>query len=338
LLGGSPRDFLPSTTEQVWAEAVALVAANDPAAGGLLGAIGVPGATDIPVIAATLNIDSQQFENPILDLRQVPDVPALEPTIWQTFELGYKGLLLGDKLLLGANAYYTQVDDFVSALEPFTPNIFLPEAPTEAFLVSEFLPLVGIVFPDEATARATAAALATTIGQVPLGSIAPTTAGGTTAAPILLTYRNLGDFNFFGADASLTYVLNNRWELGGTISWVEKNAFLTGDADDPTTREVALNAPKWKGSAILGYRSPTSGWNGAVRGRYVDGFPVASGVYIGKVDSYAVFDVNVGYTFAGRSGLTVQLDISNIFDDNYQPFVGVPEFGRYSVLRLVWNM
>jgi iron complex outermembrane receptor protein len=75
-----------------------------------------------------------------------------------------------------------------------------------------------------------------------------------------------------------------------------------------------------------------------VRGRYVDGFPVASGVYIGEVESYAVFDVNVGYTFAGRSGLTLQLDISNIFDDNYQPFVGVPEFGRYSVVRLIWNM
>ncbi len=338
LLGGSPRDFLPSTTEQLWSEAVALTLALDPQAGALLQGIGVPTAADIPVIAATLNIDSQEFENPVLDLRQVPDVPALDPTIWQTFEIGYKGLLLGDKLLLGANAYYTDVDNFVSALEPFTPNVFLPAAQTEAFLVTQFLPLVGIAFPDEATALATAAALAQQIGQVPLGSIAPTTAGGTTSAPILLTYRNLGDFGFFGADASLTYVLNNRWELGGTLSWVEKDTFLTGDEDDPATREVALNAPKWKGSLTAGYRSPTSGLNGAVRGRYIDGFPVASGVYIGAVDSYAVFDLNVGYTFPGRSGLSLQLDISNIFDDNYQPFVGVPEFGRYSVVRLIWNM
>lgn len=338
LLGGSPRDFLPSTTEQVWQEAIAVVSLTNPAAGDLLRAINAPSAADIPVIAATLNIDSQQFENPILDLRQVPDVPALEPAIWQTFEVGYKGLLLGDKLLLGANAYYTDVDNFISALEPFTPNIFLPEAQTEAFLVDEFLPLVGILFPSEEVARATAAQLASSIGGVPFGSIAPTTAGGTTAAPILLTYQNLGDFNFFGADASLTYVLNNRWEIGGTISWIEKDSFLTGDEGDPATREVALNAPKWKGSATVGYRAPDSGWNGAVRGRYVDGFPVASGVYIGEVDSYAVFDVNVGYTFAGRSGLTLQLDISNIFDDNYQPFAGVPEFGRYSVVRLIWNM
>jgi iron complex outermembrane receptor protein len=339
LLGGSPRDFLPSTTEQVWSEAVAVVSASNPQAGAILGLIPPPSAAEIPVIAATLNIDSQSFENPVLDLREVPDVPALLPTIWQTFEVGYKGLLLGDNLLLGANAYYTQVDDFVSALEPFTPNIFLPEQQTNDYLVDQLLPLVGIVPGlDTATVLATAGAVAAQIGQIPFGSIAPTTAGGTTAAPILLTYRNLGDFNFFGADASLTYVVNDRWELGGTISWVEKDSFLTGDEGDPATREVALNAPKWKGSATVGYRAPDSGWNGAVRGRYVDGFPVASGVYIGEVESYAVFDLNVGYTFPGRSGLTVQLDISNILDDNYQSFVGVPEFGRYSVLRLIWSM
>ena len=27
-----------------------------------------------------------------------------------------------------------------------------------------------------------------------------------------------------------------------------------------------------------------------------------------------------------------------VLDDNYQSFVGVPEFGRYSVLRLIWSM
>ncbi len=338
LLGGSPRDFLPSTTEQVWQEAIAVVSLSNPSAGDLLRAIAPPGATDIPVIGATLNVNEGAFENPILDLRQIPDVPALQPTIWQTFEVGYKGLLLGSNLLLGANAYYTQVDDFISALEPFTPNIFLPEAQTESYLVDQFLPLVGILFPSEEVARATAALLASSIGAVPFGSIVPTTAGGSTAAPILLTYRNLGDFSFFGADASLTYVINNRWELGGTISWVEKNSFLTGEEGDAATREVALNAPKWKGSATFGYRSPDSGWNGAVRGRYVDGFPVASGVYTGSIDSYSVFDLNVGYTFPGRSGLSLQLNIQNILDNSYQSFVGVPEFGRYSVVRLVWNM
>ena len=340
LLGQSTRDFLPTTTEQVWQEAIAVVSLSNPAAGGLLQQIaasqGLPTASDIPVIAATVDLGSGTFVNPILDLRQIQDVPALEPTIWQTFEVGYKGLLLGNNLLLGANLYYTDVDNFVSALEPFTPNIFLPQAQTEAYLAEQFLPLVGVAFPDEETALGTAAALAEQIGQVPFGSIAPTTAGGTTASPILLTYRNLGDFSYFGADASLTYILNERWELGGTISWVEKDEFLTGDEDDPATRKVPLNAPRWKGSLIVGYREPGGGLSGAFRGRYVDGFPVASGVYTGEVEAYTVFDLNAGYRF-GDSGVGLQLDITNIFDNDYQSFVGVPNFGRYAMLRMIWS-
>jgi outer membrane receptor protein involved in Fe transport len=68
----------------------------------------------------------------------------------------------------------------------------------------------------------------------------------------------------------------------------------------------------------------------------VDGFPVASGVYTGSVDSYTVFDLNVGYMF-GDTGFGAQLDITNIFDSDYQSFVGVPQFGRYSVLRFIWK-
>jgi len=336
LLGQSPREFLPSTTGQLWQEAVAVIGAADQQAGALLGAINAPGASDIPVVAATVDLGSGTFVNPVLDLRQIPDVPALEPTIWQTFEVGYKGLLLGSNLLLGANVYYTDVDNFVSALEPFTPNLFLPAAQTEAYLVDQFLPLVGIAFPSEEVARATAAQLAGQIGQLPLGVVAPTTAGGSTASPIILTYRNLGDFSYFGADASLTYVFDERWEFGGTISWVEKDVFLTGDADDPATREVPLNAPRWKGSLTAAYREPGGGLSGAVRGRFVDGFPVASGVYTGEVDSYTVFDLNVGYMF-GDTGFGAQLDITNIFDSDYQSFVGVPYFGRYSILRFIWK-
>jgi iron complex outermembrane receptor protein len=348
LVGASPRDFLPSTTEQVWSEAVAVVRLANPQAAALLDLAGTPGPTQVPVFGATLDLNSQDFINPVLDLSTVEDVPALEPTIWQTFEVGYKGLLLGSNLLLGVNGYYTDVDNFVSALETFTPNLFLPETPIDAYLQGQLLPLVGLVPGlDSATVIATAGLLAESMSGVPYGSVVPTTAGGSTAAPVLLTYRNLGDFSYFGADASFTYVLNDRWEFGGTISWVEKDTFLTGEEGDPNTREVALNAPKWKGSAILGYRDPGSGWNGAVRGRFIDGFPVASGVYtsynpatetLDDIPGYSVFDFNVGYTFKGRSGVSIQLDISNIFDKSYRSFVGVPEFGRYGVIRLMWAM
>ena len=63
---------------------------------------------------------------------------------------------------------------------------------------------------------------------------------------------------------------------------------------------------------------------------------MASGVYVGETDSYVVFDVNAGYMF-GDTGFGVQLDITNILDDDYQSFVGVPHFGRYTMLRMLWQ-
>ncbi|MCL7972390.1 MAG: TonB-dependent receptor [marine benthic group bacterium] len=343
-----PRAYLDTNSGTTWAEAQTAfgavtqgACAADPtgpqcqalaAALGSFLATGAPPEGAVPIVAGILNPETSTFVNTTTNLSGIPDIPALDPTIWQTFEVGYKGLLLGDNLLLGANVYYSDVDNFVSALQPFTPNLFLAGEELAGYLISQ-----GVAVDQASLIAGTVGSAQTEAGLVglPLGVLAPTTAGGQTTSPILLTYRNLGDFNFFGADASLTYVFNQRWEVGGSISWVEKDLFPTGN--DEAGEPVPLNAPKWKGALTLGYRAPQSGWTGAVRGRFVDGFPVASGVYAGQVDAYAVMDLNVGYRFGGRSNLTLQLDMQNVLNNDYTSFVGVPNFGRYTVLRLLWS-
>ncbi len=330
LLGGSPREFLPTTTGQLWNEAVALVAAGDPSAGGLLGIIGTPTAADIPVVGALLDPESGGFGSPIFDLSAIPDTDPLTETTWQTLEVGYKGLV-SNQWLIGINGYWTKVNDFISALQPITPNVFLPESATFVFLQAQFTPLVGSVFPSQAVADGTAAALAQTIGAVPLGVIAPVTSGGITDAPILFTYRNLGDFNLYGADLAITYLVTNLWELTGTASWVSDETFDSG------TEDVALNAPSFKGSFGARYRDANSGISAGLRARFVTDFPVNSGVFVGDVEAYSVFDVNFGFRLPGSSGITAQFDIQNVFDDSYSSFPGTPDLGRYSVLRLIWT-
>ena len=330
LLGGSAREFLPTTTGQLWNEAVALVAAGDPAAGGLLGIIGTPTAADIPVVGALIDPESGGFRAPIFDLSAIPDTDPLTETTWQTLEVGYKGLV-SNQWLIGINGYWTKVNDFISALQPITPNVFLPESATFAFLQAQFTPLVGSVFPSQAVADGTAAALAQTIGSVPLGVIAPETSGGITDAPILFTYRNLGDFNLYGADLAITYLVTNLWELTGTASWVSDETFDSG------TEDVALNAPSFKGSFGARYRDAESGISAGLRARFVTDFPVNSGVFVGDVEAYSVFDVNFGFRLPGSSGITAQIDIQNVFDDSYSSFPGTPDLGRYSVLRLIWT-
>ena len=329
LLGGSPREFLPTTTEQLWAEARELIRAGNAQAGAALDFAGTPGPTQVPVIAATLDTETAEFVDPIFDLSAVEDPAPLRETTWQTLEAGYKGLL-DTRWLVAVNGYWTKVNDFVSALQTFTPNVFLPEAPTRAYLQERFRTGVGVVFPDTATADATAAQLAETIAAVPLGVLAPETAGGATQAPILVTYRNLGDFDLFGADLGVSYLLTDHWELAGTLSWVSDETFQAGD------EVVPLNAPTFKGSFTARYRDDDSGISGALRARFIDGFPVASGVYVGEVEAYSVFDLNFGYEIPGANGLRAQLDVQNIFDEGYQTFPGTPTLGRFTMLRVLW--
>ncbi|MFQ5746840.1 MAG: TonB-dependent receptor domain-containing protein [Gemmatimonadota bacterium] len=331
LLGRSPHELLPTSTGQLWAEAVAAVSAGDPTgqAGALLGLVAPPTSTDISIVAATLNLETQGFDPLAGGLSSIEDIPVLDPTITQTVEVGYKGLI-GDKVLLAANGYYTRINDFVSALRLSTPNVFLNGSQVGAYLTSQFLPLVGIAFPDAATATATAAQLAGSIGGIPLGAITPTNAGGNEST-LILTYRNLGDINVYGGDLSLTVLLNDQWELNGSAAFVDKEEFDSG------TETVPLNAPSAKGALSLSYRNDDVGFNAHARSRFIDGFPVNSGVFVGNVDAYAVFDLSVGYGIPGFPGLTAQLDVQNLFDNGYHTFPGTPDLGRFSLLRLVYT-
>ncbi|MFO7586989.1 MAG: TonB-dependent receptor [Gemmatimonadota bacterium] len=343
--GFDPRSFRPTNSATLWAEAQTAFAAivqgvcANPAspecqalAPALPAFLATPAPPEgvVPIVAAILNPesgdDAPPFGTPV-DLSMLGEIAPLEPTIWQTFEAGYKGLLFGSNLLLGANIYFTQVDNFVSALRPFTPNLFLNGQALAGYLVSQGVPQ------DQAVTIAGTVGSQTTAGGVvglPLGVVAPETAGGSTFSPILLTYQNLGDFDYWGADASATYVFDDTWQATATLSWVEKDAFDAG------AEEVALNAPKWKGSLGLAYRGGDNGLSAGIRGRYIDAFPVASGVYVGDVESYTVLDLNLGWKIPGMRGVSAQLDISNVLDDEYQSFPGTPAIGRFSMLRILW--
>jgi outer membrane receptor protein involved in Fe transport len=45
----------------------------------------------------------------------------------------------------------------------------------------------------------------------------------------------------------------------------------------------------------------------------------------------------MGYRIPRVAGASLQLTVQNIFDSNYQSFVGVPEIGRMALLRLRYD-
>ena len=88
--------------------------------------------------------------------------------------------------------------------------------------------------------------------------------------------------------------------------------------------------------------------------RYNDAFPVNSGVYIGTrclnqpgdeenplqedcVESFTLFDLNLGYRLPMAPGTTVNVLVNNLLDDGYRPFPGSPTMGRMLIARIKYE-
>lgn len=341
LLGGSPRQFLPTTAPQLWAEAVALVAAGNPQAGQLLSLLPAPTDAQVGILPLLLDLEAAAAGDPNPfrpfpgGLGAIGPMPALDPTITNTAEVGYKGLF-GDDVRLQANVWYSHIQDFISALRLASPHVFLSGQDLAAYITPFFVGLVGQVFPDEATARAQAAALAQTMGSIPLGVVTPEEVGGTEAT-MALVYRNLGNFDLFGMDAAATFLVGENWELEGSLALVSDYKFRSGEEGDPASEVIPLNAPTLKGAGVVRYRNQDAGVNGQLRFRAQNGFPANSAVFVGDVAGYGVVDFNVGYRLPGARDVWLQLDIQNALDNQYRTFVGAPRLGRVLLARLRYD-
>ena len=299
----------------------------------------------VKMVLRTLNPETAEFT----DVEDVNDVDPLKPTITQTYEFGYKGILM-NKLAFSADVYHTRIKDFVGPLVVETPNVFLDAASLGAFLTQHLTTtlsdpqnatlnqaLLAFDAPaqggngngsavDELTKLFVAGTENNGPAFIPFGTVTPEQASDPTA--VMLTYRNYGDISLNGLDCSLTYYLNPSLSFGGNYSFVSKGLFETD------LRDIALNAPKNKFGANVQYNNINLGLAAGVRMNFVAGFPVNSGVYIGEVESYSTIDVNAGYDIPFGPSPRLSLTVQNLLNNMYQPFIGAPDIGRLSLVRL----
>ena len=299
----------------------------------------------VKMVLRTLNPETAEFT----DVEDVNDVDPLKPTITQTYEFGYKGILM-NKLAFSADVYHTRIKDFVGPLVVETPNVFLDAASLGAFLTQHLTTtlsdpqnatlnqaLLAFDAPaqggngngsavDELTKLFVAGTENNGPAFIPFGTVTPEQASDPTA--VMLTYRNYGDISLNGLDCSLTYYLNPSWSFGGNYSFVSKGLFETD------LRNIALNAPTNKFGANVQYNNINLGLAAGVRMNFVAGFPVNSGVYIGEVESYSTIDVNAGYDIPFGPRPRLSLTVQNVLGTEYQPFIGAPDIGRLSLVRL----
>lgn len=152
---------------------------------------------------------------------------------------------------------------------------------------------------------------------------------------IMLTYRNFGEVDLWGADLAAQLLLGDRFSISGSYSFVSDDFFPKETVGGPS--DVALNAPMHKGSLAGQLRDEARGVNAELRVRYVDGFPMNSGVYIGDVEAFTVVDANVGYRLPLPGAPRATVSVRNLFDNRHKEFVGAPELGRLVLVRLEYG-
>jgi outer membrane receptor for ferrienterochelin and colicins len=270
------------------------------------------------------------------------DVPPLTESNTTTYEIGYKGIL-ADRVLLSADVWHERRENFISALQIATPLLFLEGqslgAHAGAPLVGHFMGR-GMSMED---AQAAATAIITGMASLPVGVLSSEDVSSATGrSDFLVTYRNFGDVELWGADVAAQIILTDEWRLNLAGSWVDRDVFTTDEGV-----RVALNAPTQKFSAGIAYANRVRGFNGELRGRYNNEFPVLSAPYFATecigdvgaliepcVDSFFLLDMNLGYRIPQIRGASVHLTVQNMLDDGYRSFAGVPEVGRMALLRL----
>ncbi len=276
--------------------------------------------------------------NPV-DPASVRDVDPMRPSITETFEVGYKGVV-GNKLVLTADFYRNKIHDFISSIHIVTPNVFLDPGPLASALgagiaqqlaLPENAQLAGAlaVLDDPATGVGGDGSgspvdeltriFVSTAAAIPYGTVTPEEATDPNA--VMLTYRNFGEVSYYGTDLGFSYYPNDIWNLSGSYSFINENLFEKVDGID----DIPLNAPKHKLSLALGLKPSGLPLNLGARMRYRGAFEMADGVYVGDVESHTVVDVSASYDF---SKVTFSVEASNLLDKQYQAFVGAPMIGR----------
>jgi iron complex outermembrane receptor protein len=286
----------------------------------LLRMIQAPDASQVGGALAMLNIETEEFDP--VDAAQVQDIARLTPTDLQSYEIGYKGML-SERLQVGMDVYYSEYENFITPARVATPNVFLDGAQTYAYLYEQAVPIIG-----ETDAQAFAEAVAAGMAQVPLGTVTPEQASDRTE--LLMIPMNYGQVEYWGTDLYFKTALLRNLSVGGSYSYINDVYFEDVDGKGP----LSLNTPKHKASLSLQYTEPSSGIQGTVRYRFIDGYRIKSGVYEGTINPSGLIDVGLRIPVPLPLRPSFILSARNLLDHQHVEFIGGGQIGRLLTGRL----
>lgn len=239
-------------------------------------------------------------------LEQVTSLPELRPEQVKSFEVGYKGLLANNRLLVDLAYYYNIYNDFITQ--------------------TAVRKAAGPVYPGAATNTTEGAFNAVNAPSL----LTPITTPG--SENTFQTYTNLIDqeVRAHGAAIGLTYNLPNNFMLSGNYNF---NKMLTNIGANFLND---FNTPEHKTNISFGNRRIANNWGFNVTYRYQSQFRWESSFAIGNVPEIHNVDAQVSYKLSPLKSV-LKLGGSNVFNSRYYQNYGGPSIGAIYYLSITFD-
>lgn len=298
-------------------------------------------------ILGLVNLSTLELKfNP--ELNNLQETEPIKPTITQSWEIGYKGIIR-DHILFTLDGYYGRRKNFTGPLQIKTPFVLVPNLKQDLIQdisaglaansdIANALGLVGLTPQLAAEMLVNIAGGDLPDNETPVAIVQPNenNNGVGNFPELMLTFPNFGSIRYFGMDVSTQIIASEKLMFFGNASWVSDDYFdHTEINEESEDLELALNAPGFK-FKIGGQYQRKNGFSFMASGRFTKGFPVISGQYVGNVPSYTVLDVGIGYAIH-KAGFRADLGINNLFNSDHREFVGAPRLGRIAIIRLTYT-
>ncbi|HEU4633678.1 MAG TPA: energy transducer TonB, partial [Flavisolibacter sp.] len=228
-------------------------------------------------------------------LLEVANLPKAGPERINSIELGYKTVLLNNKLVVDMDAYSNSYEGFLGQVQVFVPK--------GENVGSDAAVLAMLDRNRDATA-------------------ATSTTAASKGQDRYRVYTNAKNrYRNFGSALGITYNFYRRYTIAGNINF---NKMRSSRGDDIFV--TGFNTPKWAANLSFGNREVLKNIGFNVVWRWQDAFLWESPLVTGRIDAYSTVDVQVSFQFP-RLKSRLKMGGANIFNRRYIQYAGGPTIG-----------
>jgi outer membrane cobalamin receptor len=229
------------------------------------------------------------------NLLQVADLPKARPEQITSFEVGYKGIILDNKVFIDIDAYTNRYNGFLGQVQVFVPN--------------------GVTVGSDAAVLAML-----DINRDPTSATANNAASlGQSRYRVYTNAKNI--YHNYGSSAGITYNFYKRYTISGNASFNKMQSQSTSDIF-----VTGFNTPEWSGNLSFGNREIVKNVGFNVVYKWQQGFLWESPLVTGRVPAIHTVDAQVTFKVPQYNAI-FKVGGTDLFNKRYLQYAGGPTIG-----------